>query len=306
MIDRKVNQMHTHKTENRRGGVAEDTEYDYESGNAQDVASDGATEYPRTDEAGDGTEFSDGAEHGSATEYGHDSDYVRDTGHGAEDENAYEDPTATGRFTDRAAARDDEATDEDFAAHSPATAQSALGGDAQQSPHDGLRATSFSTEQAGAKMDPDLVLNRDALPDADEQPGTHATAAGLVQGTGTEWGLAQQNGTGLDASGQDAAALQDTDSTLAGQPGPVLAPETALDFRERWRGIQAEFIDDPRRAVQDADRLVTDVTQAFTTRLEQRQRSLTSGWQQDGRQETEQLRLTMRHYRALVDQVLHD
>lgn len=95
-------------------------------------------------------------------------------------------------------------------------------------------------------------------------------------------------------------------SPLATDPGPVLAPETSLDFRERWHGIQAEFIDDPRRAVEDADRLVADVARAFTASVEERRRGLTSGWEHDGHGETEELRLAMRQYRALVDHILQD
>lgn len=102
------------------------------------------------------------------------------------------------------------------------------------------------------------------------------------------------------------SAMPSAQSPLATDPGPVLAPEASLDFRERWHGIQAEFIDDPRRAVEDADRLVADVARAFTTGVEERRQSLTSGWQNNEHGETEELRLTMRQYRALVDHILHD
>lgn len=108
---------------------------------------------------------------------------------------------------------------------------------------------------------------------------------------------------------QPTATTQTTPSAqspLATDPGPVLAPESSLDFRERWHSIQAEFIDDPRRAVEDADHLVADVARAFASGVEERRRSLTSGWESDGHGETEELRLTMRQYRALVDHILHD
>lgn len=105
---------------------------------------------------------------------------------------------------------------------------------------------------------------------------------------------------------ETTSATPSAQSPLATDPGPVLAPEASLDFRERWHGIQAEFIDDPRRAVEDADRLVADVARAFATGVEERRRGLTSGWQNDEHGETEELRLTMRQYRALVDHILHD
>jgi hypothetical protein len=88
------------------------------------------------------------------------------------------------------------------------------------------------------------------------------------------------------------------------EAGPVFAPESAESFRVRWSSIQAGFIDDPRHAVEDADRFVTDVVQSFTSGVEARRRTLTSAWEQDGHGRTEELRLTMREYRALVDRIL--
>jgi hypothetical protein len=38
-----------------------------------------------------------------------------------------------------------------------------------------------------------------------------------------------------------------------------LAPEARSQFAARWRDVQSGFVDDPRRAVDDADRLVQEV-----------------------------------------------
>lgn len=84
----------------------------------------------------------------------------------------------------------------------------------------------------------------------------------------------------------------------------VILPESAADFRSRWTAIKAGFVDDPRRAVEDTDRFVAEVAQAFTSGVESRRSTLTSLWHQDGHGQTEDLRLAMQHYRALVDQLL--
>jgi hypothetical protein len=94
------------------------------------------------------------------------------------------------------------------------------------------------------------------------------------------------------------------ESTPEPDAGPVLAPEATSEFQVRWSSIQAGFVDDPRHAVETADRFVADVAQAFASGVESRRRTLTSAWSQDGQKETEELRLTMQQYRALVDRIL--
>lgn len=149
-------------------------------------------------------------------------------------------------------------------------------------------------------MTGDAVMTGDAAqtrPQTTPMQPAPAAAAATTSSTGAA------SGTQGMASAGSAPTAQ---SPLATDPGPVLAPQTSLDFRERWHGIQAEFIDDPRRAVEDADRLVMDVARAFAAGVEERRRGLTSGWEHDGHGETEELRLAMRQYRALVDHLLHD
>ncbi|MDQ3502201.1 MAG: hypothetical protein M3486_01095, partial [Actinomycetota bacterium] len=45
-------------------------------------------------------------------------------------------------------------------------------------------------------------------------------------------------------------------SAPADQPAPLLSDSEADVFLDRWREVQARFIDDPRAAVQDGDGLV--------------------------------------------------
>ena len=56
-----------------------------------------------------------------------------------------------------------------------------------------------------------------------------------------------------------------TDGAPAAEPtetdAPLLAEDQAGTYRRRWEEIQAAFVDEPRRAVEDADGLVAQVMQ---------------------------------------------
>lgn len=54
---------------------------------------------------------------------------------------------------------------------------------------------------------------------------------------------------------------------------PLFASDAAQGFQHRWDGIQASFIDDPRRAVEEADALVAETMQRLAeTFAQQRER----------------------------------
>ncbi|NUR88472.1 MAG: hypothetical protein HOY71_30655 [Nonomuraea sp.] len=79
-------------------------------------------------------------------------------------------------------------------------------------------------------------------------------------------------------------------------PGDVLAANDHPngDPLERWREVQAAFVDDPAQAVRQADDLVGEVVDDVTTRLRE-------SWQ-DG--DTERMRVAMRDYRGVLESLL--
>ncbi|MCT2583428.1 hypothetical protein [Actinophytocola gossypii] len=74
-------------------------------------------------------------------------------------------------------------------------------------------------------------------------------------------------------------------------------------FRARWRELQADFVDDPGRAVQGADELVGEVMRALSEIVSEHKRALETGWR-GGAGETEDLRVALRRYRSFFDQLL--
>jgi hypothetical protein len=104
-----------------------------------------------------------------------------------------------------------------------------------------------------------------------------------------------------------------TDTTLAGahqsqrreNVTDVLFDEgEATRFQERWREVQAQFVDDPKQAVQDADVLVAELMQTLASAFSERKRLLEQQWREGSDTETEDLRLTLRGYRSFLDQLL--
>jgi hypothetical protein len=77
--------------------------------------------------------------------------------------------------------------------------------------------------------------------------------------------------------------------------------ESAVNrFRDRWRELQADFVDDPARAVRSADELVDEAMRE----LAERKRGLAGRWS-DGEGDTGELRVAMREYRSFFDQLLN-
>ena len=119
-------------------------------------------------------------------------------------------------------------------------------------------------------------------------------------------------GTAPDGTGPTAEAATEATPTAAvttpGGSGTTngahLVPDDAvMDFRSRWQEIQQGFVDDPWSAVKDADGLVGDVLEKLAAILEEQRRRLAGQWS-DGEPDTEQLRLTLRQYRDLLDHLL--
>ncbi|RJQ81819.1 hypothetical protein D5S17_04405 [Pseudonocardiaceae bacterium YIM PH 21723] len=86
--------------------------------------------------------------------------------------------------------------------------------------------------------------------------------------------------------------------------GQPLFSEGELDrFRGRWQDIQTGFVDDPHRAVQEADELVANVINTLATTFAEHKGVLEDQWRQ-GEPATEELRVALRRYRAFFDELL--
>ena len=84
----------------------------------------------------------------------------------------------------------------------------------------------------------------------------------------------------------------------------VMEADEVQDLRERWIAIQSAFIDEPRRSVAEADRLVGDVSGRIVRSFEDERARLEEAWESGEDITTEDLRVTLQRYRAFFDRLL--
>ena len=99
------------------------------------------------------------------------------------------------------------------------------------------------------------------------------------------------------------------DETPAEEAAAVLAevgrPSLAEgDHESRWKDIQAEFVDDPQRAMADAETLVADVLDDLTRTLSGERDALTAQWRDSEDPSTEDLRVTLRSYHVFLQRLV--
>jgi hypothetical protein len=115
--------------------------------------------------------------------------------------------------------------------------------------------------------------------------------------------------------GSAAAAGAAVASSMTGAPGTAArdgqAPDIPLGdvggherFAARWQEIQAEFVDDPRQAIDAADALVADLIQRLNQMLARERDQLDSQVKAREGISTEDLRQGLQRYRSLVQRLL--
>jgi hypothetical protein len=95
-------------------------------------------------------------------------------------------------------------------------------------------------------------------------------------------------------------------STGVSEPNATKEPLLPDDGsrKGRWEEIQARFVDEPKKSVEDADGLVAEVIQQLASKFAEERSKLESQWQGGGEASTEDLRLAMQHYRNFFQRLL--
>jgi len=84
-----------------------------------------------------------------------------------------------------------------------------------------------------------------------------------------------------------------------------LFPSNELqDLRTRWKEIQTGFVDEPRKAVEQADGLVASAMKRLAEVFAQERSGLEQQWDRGDNVSTEDLRVALQRYRSFFDRLL--
>ncbi|MFI6106408.1 hypothetical protein [Streptomyces sp. NPDC051310] len=104
------------------------------------------------------------------------------------------------------------------------------------------------------------------------------------------------------ASPRSAGAADTTTGTSARS---LVADGEREALERRIQHAMTEFVDDPRRAVQEAAGTMEEAAERLTSALAEQRRKLRTAWDGGDRApDTEQLRVTLREYRDMTDRLL--
>lgn len=121
-------------------------------------------------------------------------------------------------------------------------------------------------------------------------------------------GDGEVNLTTADLAGTDTQTIERPKETAAGDPQesvePLFPARDADELRTRWDSIQAGFVDEPRKAVQDADGLVASAMKRLAETFAEERSGLEKQWDRGDDVSTEDLRVALRRYRSFFGRLL--
>lgn len=155
------------------------------------------------------------------------------------------------------------------------------------------------TDRAGEPLGAPLI--------GTEPPAEDAFSGGAAIGDRSPAGDSPAGRTdaiaGMFADAEDLPGEQ-VGSGDAGFVDRLVDAADAAIFTGRFRDIQAEFVDDPRRAIADAESLMADVIERINEALSAESAHLEAGLDRGSEASTEDLRLGLQRYRDFFHRLL--
>jgi len=159
--------------------------------------------------------------------------------------------------------------------------------------------TTDSARPPAATAGPDAAK---ATPTSRTQADEQVPGSRQITDEDTRNDAGQPGGTRPATVRPDAARVDATGADSA-DGASLIAHERGDDYRARWAAVQGDFIDEPRKAVTDADTLVGEVLDQLGETFRTQRAALEQQWADD-ESTTEDLRIALRRYRTFFDRLL--
>jgi hypothetical protein len=85
---------------------------------------------------------------------------------------------------------------------------------------------------------------------------------------------------------------------------PLFPDNECHDFRTKWDQIQIGFVDEPRKAVQEADSLVAQTMKRLAEIFSDERKKMEGQWSRGDDVSTEDLRMALQRYRSFFNRLL--
>jgi hypothetical protein len=156
-----------------------------------------------------------------------------------------------------------------------------------------LRRDPSLNPDLSATADPNLpVPERQVVNDADSRP--------LVTPPPDDPRPSGAAGSSSSGSAVGAAVARAPEEERAA----LFAGNEANELRARWDSIQVGFVDEPRKAVQEADALVSSTIKRLSEVFANERQNLEQQWGRNDNVSTEDLRVALRRYRSFFSRLL--
>lgn len=106
------------------------------------------------------------------------------------------------------------------------------------------------------------------------------------------------------ASANNAGTYANGPNIADGQTA-IFPDNEVRDLRGRWDHAQGMFVDEPRKAVEEADSLVAETVKRVAELFADERAKMEQQWDRGDNVSTEDLRQALRRYRSFFDRLLH-
>ena len=137
----------------------------------------------------------------------------------------------------------------------------------------------------------------------DEERGEPLTTKDMASGTAARRAREESHVT-ADSQNEARTRHEIQRPEAAQSASPLFEGSETETFRSRWNAIQTQFVDEPRRSVEQADELVAATMKRLAEIFASERENLEREWDRGEDISTEDLRIALQRYRSFFDRLL--